>query len=54
MIFFFPELEQIITIFIWNQKKKKKNAQIVKAILRNKNKSGGTTLLVSDYTRKLQ
>lgn len=36
------------------EKKKKKNAQIVKAILRNKNKSGGTTLLVSDYTRKLQ
>lgn len=34
--------------------KKKKTAQIVKAILRNKNKSGGTTLLVSDYTRKLQ
>ena len=45
---FFPELEQIISQFVWKCKK----PRIDKAILR-KNGTGGINLLTSGYTAKL-
>ena len=41
---FFTEIEQIISQFVWKYKKKKKNPQIAKAILRRKTGTGGINL----------
>ena len=48
---FFTELEQIISQFLWEKKKK---TQIAKAILGKKNGPGEINLLTSGYTTKLQ
>ena len=45
-----PELEQIISQFVWKYKK----PRIAKAILKKKNGTGETTCLTSDYITKLQ
>ena len=42
---FFRELEQIISQFVWKYKKKGEKPRIAKAILRKKNRTGGTRLL---------
>ena len=44
---FFRELEQIISQFVWNYKKK---TQIAKAILRKKNGTGQINFLTSGYS----
>ena len=41
---FFTELEQIISQFVWQYKKKNTKTQIAKEILRKKNGTGGINL----------
>ena len=48
---FFRELEQIISQFVWNYKKK---TQIAKAILRKKNGTGQINFLTSGYSTQQQ
>ena len=47
---FFTELEQKMLQFVW----KHKRPQIAKAILRKKNRVGGSDFQTSDYTTKIQ
>ena len=45
---YFTELEQILQKFIWSQRRPK----IVSEILQKKNKAGGITTPVSNYTMR--